>query len=135
MPGRETLRPVAWTFGAFGAFWGTWAVAAIDAERRLHLSDGGLGLLLAVSIVAGGLVAAAFGGATHRLGTARALSIALTVWGACVLGAAAAPGRAGFFLLFVAAMVVAAGRAGARVVKLRMAPVAVPAALVATSLK
>ena len=107
MPARQTLRPVAWTFGAFGAFWGTWAVAAVDAQRRLHLSDGGLGLLLTVSIVAGGLVAAAFGAATHRMGTGRALSIGLAAWGVCVLGVAVAPGRAGFFALFVAAMVVA----------------------------
>jgi len=107
VPGSETLRPVAWTFGVFGAFWGTWAVAAVDAQRRLHLSDGGLGLVLTVSIVGGGVVAAAFGAATHRMGTARALGVALGTWGACVLGVAVAPGRAGFFVLFVAAMVVA----------------------------
>jgi hypothetical protein len=107
VPGEETLRPVAWTFGAFGAFWGTWAVAAVDAERRLHLSDGGLGLLLSVSVVAGGVVAAAFGAATHRIGTARALATALGAWAACLLGAAVVPSRAGFFVLFVATMIVA----------------------------
>jgi hypothetical protein len=107
LPETETLRPVAWTFGAFGGFWGTWAVAAVDVERRLHLSHGRLGLLLTASVAAGGVVAAASGGVTHRMGTSRALAGALVLWGACVLGAAAAPGEAAFFVLFVAAMVLA----------------------------
>jgi len=107
VPGTETLRPVAWTYGTFGAFWGTWAVAAVDVERRLHLSHGRLGLLLSASVAAGGIVAAAFGSLTHRMGTARSLSGALAAWGASVLGVALAPGTAAFFVLFVAAMVLA----------------------------
>jgi len=104
---EETLRPVAWTFGAFGGFWGTWAVAAADVQHRLHLSDGGLGLMLTGSVVAGGVLAAAVGQVTHRVGTARAMATALGAWGLCVLGAAVAPGAAAFFAALVAALVVA----------------------------
>ncbi|HYA68789.1 MAG TPA: MFS transporter, partial [Acidimicrobiales bacterium] len=98
---------MAWTFATFGAFWGTWAVAAIDVERRLRLSHGGLGLLLSASVAAGGVVAAATGGVTHRMGTTRSLAAALAVWGCCVLGVSLAPGTAVFSVLFVSAMVVA----------------------------
>ena len=56
---------MAWAFGSLGAFWGTWAVAAVDVERRLHLSHGRLGLLLTASVAAGGVVAAAFGSLTR----------------------------------------------------------------------
>jgi hypothetical protein len=107
VPANDTLRPAAWTFGTFGAFWGTWAVAAVDVERRLRLSHGGLGLLLSASVAAGGVAAAAFGGLTHRMGTTRSLAAALALWGVCVLGVSVAPGTAAFSILFISAMVVA----------------------------
>ena len=40
------LRLIAATFACFGFFWGSWAVAALDVQLFLHLSDGGFGLLL-----------------------------------------------------------------------------------------
>jgi len=80
-----TLRPVRATFVTFGVFWGTWAVAATNIERSLHLSTGGLGLLLSASIGAGGLAAAASGGLAERWGTGRFLSRTLLVWGAVLV--------------------------------------------------
>ena len=56
-----SLRPVGWVFVLFGIFWGGWAVAAANVERTLHLSNGGFGLLLSVSLV-GAAISNAVGG-------------------------------------------------------------------------
>jgi MFS family permease len=103
----ETLRPVRATFVAFGIFWGTWAVAATNIERSLHLSAGGLGLLLSVSIGAGGVTAAASGGLAERWGTARFMSRTLVAWGVVLLASAAVARGALFVITFVLSMMTA----------------------------
>ncbi len=103
----ETLRPVRATFVAFGVFWGTWAVAATNIEHSLHYSAGRLGLLLSLSIGAGGLVAATSGGLAERWGTARFLSRTLVGWGLVLLAAAAVNGGAAFVATFVLSMMTA----------------------------
>lgn len=104
---RRSLRPVAAAFVLFGSFWGSWAVAAADIESGLHLSNGGLGLLLSVAVGAGGVAAAAAGGLAERWGVSRLLTAVLGGWGAVLLAAAAVPGRWAFLTLFVLAMVAA----------------------------
>jgi MFS family permease len=106
-PMGETLRPVRATFVAFGVFWGTWAVAATNIEHSLHLSAGRLGLLLSVSIGAGGLAAAASGGLAERWGTARFLSRGLVGWGVVLLAAAGATRGTVFVVTFVLSMMTA----------------------------
>jgi MFS family permease len=104
----QTLRPVRATFVAFGVFWGTWAVAATNIEHSLHLSTGRLGLLLSVSIGAGGLAAAASGGLAERWGTARFISRTLVAWGVVLLASAGvAGGGAPFVITFVLSMMTA----------------------------
>jgi MFS family permease len=102
-----TLRPVRATFVAFGIFWGTWAVAATNIERTLHLSAGRLGLLLSVSIGAGGLAAAASGGLAERWGPDRFLSRTLVGWGVVSLATAGVAGGAAFVLTFFLTMMTA----------------------------
>jgi MFS family permease len=102
-----TLRPVRVTFVAFGIFWGTWAVAATNIEHSLHISTGRLGLLLSLSIGAGGAAAAASGGLAERWGTARFLSRTLVAWGLVLLAAAAVSGGAAFVATFVLSMMTA----------------------------
>jgi MFS family permease len=104
---NETLRPVRATFVAFGIFWGTWAVAATNIEHSLHLSTGRLGLLLSVSIGAGGLAAAASGGLAERWGTARFMSRTLVGWGVVLLASAAVGGGFPFVIAFVLSMMTA----------------------------
>jgi MFS family permease len=103
----ETLRPVRATFVAFGVFWGTWAVAATNIEHNLHISTGRLGLLLSVSIGAGGVAAAASGGLAERWGTARFMSRALVAWGVVLLATAGVASGAPFVITFVLSMMTA----------------------------
>jgi MFS family permease len=103
----ETLRPVRATFVAFGIFWGTWAVAATNIEHNLHLSTGRLGLLLSVSIGAGGVAAAVSGGLAERWGTARFMSRTLVGWGVVLLASAGVGGGAPFVITFVLSMMTA----------------------------
>jgi MFS family permease len=102
-----TLRPVRATFVAFGVFWGTWAVAATNIEHSLHLSAGRLGLLLSVSIGAGGMAAATSGGLAERWGTARFLSRTLVGWGVVLLATAGVARGAAFVVTFVLSMMTA----------------------------
>src|SRR5439155_19694442 len=82
------LVPVAAAFACFGLFWGTWAVAAIDVERFLRFSDGGLGALLACAVVAGAVINAVGGTLAERWGTRRSLSVFLAGWGGLLLALA-----------------------------------------------
>ena len=52
----------------FGVFAGAWAVATVDIERTFHLTDTGLGALLAAGIIAATAVAAIGGAITDRFG-------------------------------------------------------------------
>ncbi|MDP9333922.1 MAG: hypothetical protein M3Q30_11545, partial [Actinomycetota bacterium] len=63
-----TLRPVVASFVVFGVFAGAWAVATVDIERAFHLTDTGLGALLAAGIIAATAVAAIGGAITDRWG-------------------------------------------------------------------
>jgi len=103
-----TLRPVAVAFFVFGVFAGGWAVATVDVERTFHLTDTGLGVLLAAGIIAATAVAAIGGAITDRWGAGRSLTRALVVWGAFLALEAAAP----HLLLFVPAFMVAMAAGG-----------------------
>jgi MFS family permease len=103
-----TLRPVAVAFFVFGVFAGGWAVATVDVERTFHLTDTGLGALLAAGIIAATAVAAIGGAITDRWGAGRSLTRALVVWGAFLALEAAAP----HLLLFVPAFMVAMAAGG-----------------------
>ncbi|MCU1460878.1 MAG: major facilitator superfamily 1 [Acidimicrobiales bacterium] len=94
-------------FALFGMFWGGWAVAAVDVERFLGLSHAGLGVVLAVSIVAGAAVNFVGGPLTERWGTSTGLAVTLVAWGALVIALAATRSRDLFVVLFV--ITVAAG--------------------------
>ncbi len=85
-----TLRPVAWVFVLFGVFWGSWAVAAIELEQALHLSNGGFGLLLSLALVGAAVTNAVGGALCQRFGTGRVLGWSLVGWALLLsLGAAA----------------------------------------------
>jgi MFS family permease len=99
-----TLRPVAAAFVVFGVFAGAWAVAVIDVERAFHLSDAGLGLLLAIGVIAATAVAAFGGAITDRYGAGRSLARALIAWGVLLVLEACAPSLAIFVPAFVVAM-------------------------------
>jgi MFS family permease len=103
-----TLRPVVASFVVFGFFAGAWAVATVDIERTFHLTDAGLGALLAAGIIAGTAVAAIGGAITDRWGVGPSLTRALVVCGALVALEAAAP----HLVLFVLALVMAMAAGG-----------------------
>jgi MFS family permease len=103
-----TLRPVAVAFFVFGVFAGGWAVATVDVERTFHLTDTGLGALLAAGIIAATVVAAIGGAITDRWGAGRSLTRALVVWGAFLAFEAAAP----HLVLFVPAFMIAMAAGG-----------------------
>jgi MFS family permease len=103
-----TLRPVVASFVVFGFFGGAWAVATVDIERTFHLSDSGLGVLLATGIIAATAVAAIGGAITDRWGAGRSLTSALVIWGALLVLEAAAP----HLVWFVPALVLAMAAGG-----------------------
>jgi MFS family permease len=105
---RTSLRPVAVAFFVFGIFGGSWAVATVDIERTFHLTDTGLGALLAAGIIAATGVAAIGGAVTDRFGAGRSLTLALVVWGALLGLEAASP----HLVLFVPALVLAMAAGG-----------------------
>ncbi len=99
-----TLRPVAVAFFVFGIYAGGWAVATIDVERTFHLSNTGLGALLAAGIVSATVVAAFGGAITDRFGAGHSLTFALVAWGALLAVEAGAPHLVLFVPAFMAAM-------------------------------
>jgi MFS family permease len=103
-----TLRPVVASFVVFGFFAGAWAVATVDIERTFHLSDSGLGALLAAGIIAATAVAAIGGAITDRWGAGRSLTRAIVIWGALLVLEAAAP----HLVWFVPALVLAMAAGG-----------------------
>lgn len=101
------MVPVRLAFAVFGLFWGTWAVAALDVQGFLGLSDRGLGLLVAAT-VAGTTVSNVLGGTlAERRGPQRATAVALWFWGPLVLAIALVPSPPVWIVAFLA--VVAAG--------------------------
>jgi MFS family permease len=101
---RRPLVVVAGAFVCFGVFWGSWAVATADVERYTGLSNAGLGLLLSGSVAAGGMAAAAAGGAMSRSGPDRLLAVLLVPWGLCSIAASLVPGKAAFLAAFALAV-------------------------------
>src|SRR5579862_318134 len=101
---RRPLVVVAGAFVCFGVYWGSWAVATADVEKYARLSNAALGLLLSASVGAGGIAAAAAGGAMSRSGPDRLLSIFLIPWGICSVAASVVPGRAAFLASFALAV-------------------------------
>lgn len=94
-------------FATFGAFWGSWAVATLDIQEFLGVSDVGLGLLVASTVVGTSVANVAGGALAERHGAGRATTVALAVWGVLLLGAAAIPWPVAWMAGFLA--VVAAG--------------------------
>jgi MFS family permease len=101
---RRPLVVVAGAFVCFGVFWGSWAVATADVERYTGLSNAGLGLLLSGSVAAGGIAAAAAGGAMSRSGPDRLLAVLLIPWGLCSIMASIVPGKTAFLAAFALAV-------------------------------
>lgn len=93
-------------FALFGAFWGTWAVTTLEVQDFLGLSDTGLGLLVAATVVGTAFANAAGGALTERVGVGPATALALVLWGVSTLLLAAVhePGwwMAGFLLAVAA---------------------------------
>lgn len=94
-------------FVVFGMFWGTWAVATLDIQGFLELSDAGLGALVASTVVGTSVANVAGGALAERHGAGRATTVALAVWGALALVVAAVPWPWPWMALFLA--LVAAG--------------------------
>ncbi len=107
-PRPGTLRPVAVAFVVFGFFAGAWAVATVDIERTFHLTDAGLGALLAAGIIAATAVTAIGGTVTDRYGAGRSLTVALVLWGGLLTLEAVAP----HLVLFVPALMLAMAAGG-----------------------
>jgi MFS family permease len=93
---------VVLSFVALGCFWGTWAVSLADIQHTFHLSDGGLGVLLAVSVAIAGLTGAVLGHHAERWGTARMLTGALAAWALFLVAAGTAPTLPVFVVAFIA---------------------------------
>jgi MFS family permease len=98
-----SLRPVVAAFAVFGSYAGAWAVAAIDIEHSYDLSDGELGMLLAVGIFSATALAAVGGWVVKRWGAGASLAWSLLAWGLLLTCQAAAPQLAPFALAFVLA--------------------------------
>jgi MFS family permease len=103
-----TLRPVGIAFVVFGFFAGGWAVATVDIEHTFHLTDTGLGALLAAGIIAATAVTAIGGTVTDRFGAGRSLTCALVLWGALLAFEAVSP----HLVLFVPALMLTMAAGG-----------------------
>jgi len=88
--GAKPLRPVAISFVVFGFFWGSWAVAAADVEKALHVSHGAFGLVLSVAMAGAAAANAVTASLAERWGTAPVMSWSLLGWAALLAGGAAA---------------------------------------------
>jgi len=96
---------VAAAFVVLGLFWGSWAVAIANVQHTFHLSDGRLGVLLAVAIAVAGVTGAALGHRAERWGTGRMLAGSLAAWAVLLVGAGTGRPWPVFAVLFVAAEV------------------------------
>ncbi|MHB8221008.1 MAG: MFS transporter [Acidimicrobiales bacterium] len=86
-PSSAATGPVAAAFVVLGMFWGSWAVSIADVQRSFHLSDGALGLLLAVAIAVAGATGAVVSHHGERWGTGPMLTGSLAVWAVVLVGA------------------------------------------------
>ena len=69
-------------FLTFGLFWGSWAVMLFYIQHAYGLSDGQLGVLLAVAVAVAGASSAVTAHLADRVGARRLLWIALFAWSA-----------------------------------------------------
>lgn len=81
---------MAAAFVLLGAFWGSWAVSIANVQRSFHLSDGELGLLLAVAVAVAGVTGALAGHRGERWGTGPMLAGSLGIWAVLLVGAGVA---------------------------------------------
>lgn len=102
-PPSATRGPVAAAFVVLGMFWGSWAVSIADVQRSFHLSDGALGLLLAVAIAVAGATGAVVSHRGERWGTGPMLAGSLAVWAVLLVGAGVARPWPVFAVCFCAA--------------------------------
>jgi len=102
-----TLAPVKAGFAVFGLFWGSWAVAVVDVQRTLHISDAGIGGILALSLSANVVVNVWAGSLAERWGTPVAMGRVLTVWGMLTVASGVAPSLWVFTIAFGACMAAA----------------------------
>jgi nitrate/nitrite transporter NarK len=72
--------PVIAAFITFGLFWGSWAVMVFNIQHSFGLSDGELGLVLALAISLAGASSAVMAHLANRVGARRLLWSALLVW-------------------------------------------------------
>jgi len=89
-PPSATRGPVAAAFVVLGMFWGSWAVSIANVQRSFGLSDGALGLLLAVAIAVAGATGAVVSHRGERWGTGPMLAGTLAVWAVLLVGAGVA---------------------------------------------
>jgi MFS family permease len=93
-------------FGLFGVFWGSWAVAALDVQAFLGVSDTGIGVLVAATVIGTSVANVVGGTLTERIGVGRSLAVALALWSASVvpLAVVRSPGwwMAGFLVAVAA---------------------------------
>ena len=68
------------SFFTFGLFWGSWAVMLFNIQHTYGLSDGQLGVLLAVAVAVAGASSAVTAHLADRVGARRLLWIALFAW-------------------------------------------------------
>jgi MFS family permease len=102
VPREGGLAPVSAAFVVFGMFWGAWAVATVDVERALGLSNAGFGLLLSLSLTGAAAGNFAGGAATERWGTGAVLGGSLTVWSALTVLVSAVHHRVALAALVIA---------------------------------
>jgi MFS family permease len=94
--------PVIAAFITFGLFWGSWAVMVFNIQHSFGLSDGELGLVLALAISLAGASSAVMAHIANRVGARRLLWSALLVWSVLLVVMSAVQQR----WAFVAALVV-----------------------------
>lgn len=100
---RPVLGPVVGAFVLIGLFVGAWAVSIPEVERALGGGPGLLGIALTVSLGLAAVINAGGGIMAERLGTSRALTLALLVFATVALAGSVAPAPVGLFVAVVLA--------------------------------
>ena len=97
--------PVVATFFTFGLFWGSWAVMLFYIQHTYGLSDGQLGVVLAVAVAVAGASSAVTAHLADRVGARRLLWIALFAWSALLCLLALTQTRWAFEIVLVPTMI------------------------------
>ncbi len=97
--------PVVASFVTFGLFWGSWAVMLFYIQHAYGLSDGELGVLLAVAVAVAGASSAVTAHLADRVGARRLLWIALLAWAVLLCGLALTRQRWVFEVVLVPVMI------------------------------